>query len=205
MSRPLVAILRGIRPAEALGIGRALLDQGIDRIEVPLNSTDPLTSIATLADALGDEALIGAGTVLTADQVREVHAAGGRLIVSPDCNTQVIETTKALGLHSYPGFFTPTEAFAALRAGADALKLFPAAQLGPEGLKAIGAVLPPDIPVYAVGGVGPANFAAWTVAGAAGFGIGSALYARGDDAATVARKAAAATAAWDALHGTVTA
>lgn len=198
-SRPLVAILRGIAPDEAEAVGAALIDAGIDRMEVPLNSPDPLASIARLARSFGDVALVGAGTVLTAQEVGQVAAAGGRLIVSPNTDAGVIGATRAAGLVSMPGVFTATECLAALAAGADALKLFPAFLAGPEGLKALRAVLPPEAGVWAVGGVGPADFAAWRRAGAAGFGIGSALYAPGTDAAEVRARAADLVAAWDAL------
>lgn len=197
MARNIVAILRGIRPAEAEAIGAVLLASGIDKIEVPLNSPDPYDSIAVLASAFGDRALIGAGTVLMPEQVRQVQAAGGRLIVSPDCNAQVIAETKRLGMASYPGVMTPTECFAALRAGADGLKLFPGSLIGPEGLKAIRAVLPKGTEVLAVGGASPDNFAQWQAAGCDGVGIGSALYKPGDSPADVAAKAAVIVSAYD--------
>ena len=199
MSRGIVAILRGLTPPEAEGIGAALIDAGVTCIEVPLNSPDPLRSIGTLARAFGDVAEIGAGTVLTAGQVAEVADAGGRLVVSPNADPAVIRATMACGLRSLPGVFTPTECFAAAQAGAHGLKLFPASLIGAEGLKAMKAVLPPALPVYAVGGVGAADFAVWRKAGAAGFGIGSALYAPGMRAADVSARARALVAAWDAL------
>lgn len=195
---PLVAILRGLRPEEAAPMARALVEAGMPRIEVPLNSPQPLASVAAMVDAVGDRALIGAGTVLTAAQVGEVAAAGGRLIVSPNADPAVIAATKAAGLLSAPGVFTATECFAALAAGADMLKLFPASLLGLDGLKALRAVLPADVPALAVGGVGPADFAAWRAAGAAGVGLGSALYKPGDAAQTVAARAREAVAAWAA-------
>lgn len=199
MSRPLIAILRGLKPIEAEAVGAALIAAGIDRIEVPLNSPDPYDSIAHLARAFGDRAQIGAGTVLTVEQVTQVKAAGGTMIVSPNADPSVIGATVAAGMASYPGVFTPTESFAAIAAGATGLKIFPASMMGPEGLKAIKAVLPPEMPVYAVGGVGPADFATWVAAGAAGFGLGSSLYKPGATVEQVAAQAAASVAAWDAL------
>lgn len=195
--RKLVAILRGIRPGEAVDVGAALIEAGFSMIEVPLNSPEPLDSIARLAGAFGDRALIGAGTVLTPEQVDHVRGAGGRLVVSPNCEPQVIARTLEHGMVSMPGVFTPTECFAAIRAGAKALKLFPASLAGPDGLKAIKAVLPPDVEVFAVGGASAENFGDWLAAGAAGFGIGSALYRPGDDAATVGERARAIVAACD--------
>jgi 2-dehydro-3-deoxyphosphogalactonate aldolase len=201
MSRNLIAILRGIRPDEVAAIGRALIGAGIDRIEVPLNSPEPLQSIAALAAEVGKKALVGAGTVLSEAEVEAVAAVGGRLIVSPNCDPVVILATKARGLQSWPGVMTPTECFAALQAGADGLKLFPASLIGPDGLKAIRAVLPGATPVYAVGGAGPENFADWRAAGADGFGIGSALYRPGMGAAEVGKRAAAIAAAYDQAMG----
>ena len=198
MSLPIIAILRGIKPEEAVAVGQALIDAGIDRIEVPLNSPDPLDSISALADAFGHRALIGAGTVLTSEQVVEVNAAGGRLIVSPNTDADVIAATKALGMQSWPGVFTATECFAALKAGADGLKVFPAFKLGSDGLKALCDVLPPDVPVFAVGGVGAADIPEWRAAGTDGFGIGSALYKPGRDAEDISERARALVAAWTA-------
>jgi 2-dehydro-3-deoxyphosphogalactonate aldolase len=153
-----------------------------------------------MARAFGNHAQIGAGTVLTAQDVREVAEAGGTLVVSPDANPEVIAETRRLGLESWPGVMTPTECFAALRAGATGLKLFPGSLIGPEGLKAMRAVLPRSCPVYAVGGAGPANFAAWIAAGADGFGIGTALYTPGLTAAEVATRARGIVAAWEAAR-----
>lgn len=198
MTRALIAILRGLDPADAVAIGTALVEAGITRIEVPLNSPAPLDSIAAMQAALGTRAAIGAGTVLTEAGAEAVAGAGGTFIVSPNCNPAVIRRTKALGLGSYPGVFTASECFAALEAGADALKIFPAIQMGTAGLGAIRAVLPHDTAVYAVGGVGPGDFADWRNAGAIGFGLGSTLFKPGWDAARVGFRAAESVAAYDA-------
>lgn len=186
---PLVAILRGLTPEEAPVIGDALADAGFTLIEVPLNSPDPFTSIRLMADRLAGRALVGAGTVLTVEQVGQVADAGGTLVVSPNSNSDVIRATVAAGLISMPGYFTPSEGFAALAAGATALKLFPADGTSPAMLKAQRAVLPRDVPVLAVGGITPDNMAEWHAAGANGFGLGSNLYKPGKSAAQVAEDA----------------
>ncbi len=186
---PLIAILRGVRPQDVEAIGHALVEAGFCIIEVPLNSPDPLSSIEALAKHLGDRALVGAGTVLTPAQVDSVRDAGGRLIVSPNSDPEVIARTVHAGLLSLPGFMTPGEAFGALAAGAHALKLFPADVAGPRMLKALQAVLPSEVPVLAVGGVDVSAVPAWLAAGAAGLGLGSALYRPGMAADLVARNA----------------
>jgi len=198
MSREIIAILRGITPAEAGPVADALVEAGITRIEVPLNSPEPFDSIGKMLDAYGDVAMIGAGTVLDVRDVERLHEMGAHMVVSPDANASVIVATKQAGMMSFPGVMTPTECFAALHAGADGLKLFPASLLGVDGLKAIGAVLPKGTKTYAVGGVGPANFAEWFAAGITGFGIGSALYKPGMSVADVASRAADMVAAYDA-------
>lgn len=188
---PLIAIVRGITPDEAEAVGEAVREGGIRIIEVPLNSPDPLRSIELLARKFGDSMLVGAGTVLDTRQVRQVRDAGGRLVVSPDSNPEVIAATAAAGMVSSPGYFTPTEAFAAIRAGATALKLFPAEGASPSVLKAHLAVLPRDLRVMIVGGIKSDNMRPWLAAGAAGFGLGSGLYKPGQSAAETLDKARA--------------
>jgi 2-dehydro-3-deoxyphosphogalactonate aldolase len=185
----LVAILRGVKPAEAVAIGEALFVAGVRAVEVPLNSPDPLQSISALARAFEGRMLVGGGTVLRPTDVEAVAAAGGRLIVSPDTNLTVIDRAVSMGLEAAPGFATASEAFAAVGAGARALKLFPASTYGPAHLKALKAVLPPRVTVLAVGGVGPAAFESWRSAGANGFGLGSELYRAGDTADIVGARA----------------
>lgn len=192
---PLVAILRGVTPDEVVAIGEALVAAGITIIEVPLNSPGPFTSIARLVQALGGRAVVGAGTVLDEGQVRALVDAGGQLLVAPGTDPAVIAAGARAGLAVAPGFFTPSEAFAAIAAGAHALKYFPAEGGSPAMLKAMTAVLSAQVPLLAVGGVTPANLGEWRAAGAAGFGLGGALYRPGDDSAAVAAKAASFVAA----------
>lgn len=200
MTLPLIAILRGLTPAEAPAVTQALIDAGITRIEVPLNSPDVFDSIRLMCRDFSNRAEIGAGTVLTVDEVDQVAEAGGRFIVSPNCDPAVIAHTRKLGLGSYPGTFTPTECFTALAAGATALKIFPSNLMGPEGLKAIRAVLPRATEIYAVGGVGPEHFPAWRAAGISGFGLGSSLYKPGWSAEKIAGEARRSVEAWSALE-----
>lgn len=195
---PLVAILRGLVPEEAVEVGEALVAAGFRTLEVPLNSPRPLESIARLAEALGDRAIVGAGTVLTPAEAHAVADAGGRLMVSPNTDAAVIAAARGRNMLALPGVFTATEAFAALAAGADALKLFPAEIAGPAGLKALRAVLPAGTRVYAVGGVSPETIPAWRAAGASGAGLGSALFTPGRSAAEVGDRAAAFVSAWRA-------
>jgi len=192
---PLVAILRGVKPDEVEAIAAALADSGIAIVEVPLNSPDALDSIARLARGFGDRLLVGAGTVITPAQVGKIAAAGARLLVTPHADTALVYAAKQLGLLAVPGFFTPTEAFSLLAAGADALKLFPAEAASPAVLRAMRAVLPDGTAVLPVGGIDASTLGPWRAAGAAGFGVGSSLYRPGDDAAAVGVKARALVAA----------
>lgn len=193
---PLIAILRGLAPAEALDVGRALYAAGFRTLEVPLNRPGAIECIAALAAGMPADTLIGGGTMLTEAHVEEVHAAGGRLLVSPNCDPAVIRRAAALGMLAAPGVATPTEAFAALQAGAHALKLFPAESLGHGGLKALKSVVPAGTDLWPVGGITPESIPAWVAAGATGFGIGSQLFAPGVSAAQVEERARAYVAAW---------
>jgi 2-dehydro-3-deoxyphosphogalactonate aldolase len=188
---PLVAIIRGVTPGEAKAIAGALYEGGIRIIEVPLNSPQPFESIRTIADAYGDRALVGAGTVLHPDDVARVKDAGGRLVVSPNTDIPVIEATVAAGLVSSPGYFTPSEAFDAILAGAHSIKLFPAEAASPKVVKAQKAVLPNDVPLIVVGGVTPESIPEWIGGGADGFGLGGGLYKPGQDTETTLAKARA--------------
>lgn len=196
---PLIAILRGVPPEEVCAIGRALSEAGFRILEVPLNSPRPMASIRLLADTLDENHLIGAGTVTTTAEVMQVAEAGGKLVVMPHADTEVIRAAKAAGMVCTPGVATPTEAMAALAAGADGLKIFPAGQVGPESFKAWRAVLPTDVPIMPVGGIQPDNMASWVTAGAHGFGIGSSLYKPGMSADEVARRGRTFVRAWAAL------
>ena len=195
-AQPIIAILRGLRPDEALGVGEALVAAGITILEVPLNSPSPLASIHILAKALKGRALVGAGTVLSPADAEAVQKSGGELIISPNANPAVISHTKKLGLVSLPGIFTPTEAFAALQAGADALKIFPGEIASAAYVKALTAVLPKEARLLLVGGVSTDNIAQWKSSPIAGFGIGSSLYTPGLSAAVVGEKASRLIAAW---------
>lgn len=197
MSREIIAILRGIIPDEAIAITDALINAGITKIEVPLNSPDPFDSIERMVTHAGGRALIGAGTVLNVDAVKRLASIGAQMVVSPDANPDVIAATKVHNMLSFPGVLTPTEAFSALRAGADGLKFFPAFKLGLDGFKALSAVLPTDTKTYAVGGVGPADFADWQAAGITGFGMGSNIYKPGYSAQRISDCAADIVSAYD--------
>jgi 2-dehydro-3-deoxyphosphogalactonate aldolase len=195
--RHIIAILRGITPPQTPGVCEALIEAGITMIEVPLNSPEALKSIAEAARQFSGRADIGAGTVLTTEDADAVADAGGVFVVSPDTNAEVIARTVARGLRSYPGVFSPTDAFAAIRAGATGLKFFPAEVLGPKGIKAMKAVLPPRLPLYAVGGANPDNFAEFFAAGCAGFGLGTYIYKPGMHLPEIAERARTAVAAYD--------
>jgi len=197
MTREIIAILRGVKPSEANEVCDVLIRAGISIIEIPLNSPDPLVSIANVAKAFAGKAEIGAGTVLTVENVEAVKAAGGQLIVSPDTNEAVITRTRALGMKSYPGVFTPSDAFKAIRAGASGLKFFPAEVLGPKGIKAMKAVLPKDLPLYAVGGANPDNFREYFDAGCVGFGLGSYIFKPGMSLDEIEARARDAVSAYD--------
>ena len=199
--RDIIAILRGITPFETVAVCETLISAGVAMIEVPLNSPDALSSIALAARTCGDRAAIGAGTVLTTAEVEAVADAGGSFVVSPDTNVEVIERTLALGMRSYPGVFTPSDAFRAIKAGASGLKFFPAEVLGPKGIKAMKAVLPPNVPLYAVGGANPDNFREYFAAGCAGFGLGSYLYKPGMKLEDIRSRAETAVAAYDEEKG----
>ncbi len=189
MTRNIIAILREISPGDVEPICEALIEAGITTVEIPLNSPKPLESIALLAKAFGSVATVGAGTVLSVQDVRNVADAGGGIIVSPGFDAEVVRETKSLNMASWPGVLSPSECFAALGAGADGLKIFPCSVLGPAGVKATRAVLPPETSIYAVGGAGPANFADWIAAGVNGFGIGTALYQPGHSVAQLRQAA----------------
>jgi 2-dehydro-3-deoxyphosphogalactonate aldolase len=201
LKRGLVAILRGLKPTEAIAIGQALFDAGIEAIEVPLNSPEPFSSIARIVEVLPKTALVGAGTVLTPADVDGLHKAGGRLLVSPNIDADVMARAMQYGMVTMPGVFTPTEAFQAIRLGASALKFFPASVLGAAGISAMRAVLPAQTLVGAVGGVSEKDFAGYKAAGVTAFGLGSSLFKPGMSVDEVATRAHAAVAAWDAVFG----
>ena len=197
MVKEIIAILRGVTPHEVVGIAEELILSGITKIEVPLNSPSAYESIEILANRFPSEAVIGAGTVLAKNEVSLVWNSGGKMIVSPNVNIDVIKETKKLNMRSYPGVFTATECFEAVQNGSDGLKLFPAFLMGVDGLKALRAVLPPGQSTYAVGGVDPTNFVDWLASGVTGFGIGSYLYKVGDNASAVRKKADEIVSAYD--------
>jgi 2-dehydro-3-deoxyphosphogalactonate aldolase len=201
LKRGLVAILRGLKPVEAVAVGRALFEAGIEAIEVPLNSPEPFVSIASIVAALPGSALVGAGTVLTPADVDGLHEAGGRLLVSPNIDAEVMGRAMQHGMVTVPGVFTPTEAFQAIRLGASALKFFPASVLGAAGISAMRAVLPVETLVGAVGGVSEKDFAGYKAAGVSVFGLGSSLFKPGMSVDDVATRAQAAVVAWDAAFG----
>jgi 2-dehydro-3-deoxyphosphogalactonate aldolase len=201
LKRGLVAILRGLKPGEAVAIGQAIFDAGIEAIEVPLNSPEPFVSIAGIVSALPKAALVGAGTVLTAADVDGLHKAGGRLLVSPNIDAEVMGRARTHSMVTMPGVFTPTEAFQAIRLGASALKFFPASVLGAAGISAVRAVLPEQTLIGAVGGVSDKDFAGYKSAGVSVFGLGSSLFKPGMGVEEVATRARAAVVAWDAAFG----
>ncbi|AZV18788.1 MULTISPECIES: 2-dehydro-3-deoxy-6-phosphogalactonate aldolase [unclassified Mesorhizobium] len=201
LKRGLVAILRGLKPTEAMAMGQALFDTGIEAIEVPLNSPQPFSSIARIVQVLPKTALVGAGTVLTPADVDGLHQAGGRLLVSPNIDAEVMARAMHYGMVTMPGVFTPTEAFLAIKLGASALKFFPASVLGAGGISAMRAVLPAQTLVGAVGGVSEKDFAGYKAAGVTAFGLGSSLFKPGMSVDEVAARAQAAVAAWDAVFG----
>ena len=204
MVRELIAILRGVAPHEAVAIAEELILSGITKIEVPLNSPKAYESIENLANRFSGEAIIGAGTVLRKNEVASVCNAGGKMIVSPNVNVDVIKETKKLKLRSYPGGFTATECFGAIDSGSDGIKLFPAFLMGVDGFKALRAVLPPSLSTYAVGGVEPSNFADWLASGVTGFGIGNYLYKVGDTVSSVGKKAKKIVSAYDCASNEIT-
>jgi 2-dehydro-3-deoxyphosphogalactonate aldolase len=197
----IIAILRGITPDEVTSVGDALYAAGIRIVEVPLNSPDPFMSIAKLAKHFGTRMVVGAGTVLSVQDVNQVKETGGTISVSPDCNPETIARALALGLDPLPGVFTPTEAFTAIRAGAQHLKLFPAEVASPQTVKAWRAVLPKHIQVHAVGGVTPSNMSEWLACGVSGFGIGSSLYKQGMNLSAVSQSATTLVKAWTVAKG----
>lgn len=198
---PLVAILRGLEPSQAAAVGQALVESGFRTLEVPLNRPGALQCIEVLARTLPDDALVGGGTMLSVADVNAVHAAGGRLMISPNCNGEVIARAAQLGMLCAPGVATPTEAFQALQSGAHALKLFPAEMVGHGGLKAFKSVLPAGTDLWPVGGITPDSMAAWIAAGATGFGIGSQLFSPGTTAAQVQERGRLYVQAWEASRG----
>lgn len=195
--RNIIAILRGITPAEIEAACAALVGAGVTLIEIPLNSPDALRSISKASQAYASKAQIGAGTVLSIAEVNAVKQGGGTFIVSPNCDPEVIAHTRSQDMASYPGVFSPTEAFAAIKAGATGLKMFPAEVLGTDGIKAMKAVLPADMPVFAVGGAGPDNFDAFFAVGCVGFGLGSYIFKPGMSTEDIATRAKAAVSAYD--------
>jgi len=197
----IIAILRGVTPDEVIAVAQTLYDAGIRIVEVPLNSPEPFVSIERLAKAFADKMVVGAGTVLSAQDVNLLKEHGGQISVSPDCNSEVIARALAVGLDPLPGVFTPTEAFAAIRAGAKHLKLFPAEAASPLTIKAWKAVLPKHVRVHAVGGVTPDNMKEWLSAGASGFGIGSALYKQGMALSKISESAHTLVSAWKRAKG----